>query len=1054
MRYHDSLAMVKELGKPSLFLTCTCNPRWPEIQAALGSGEQAWHRPDITAKVFQFKMRELLKDILERDILGHVIGYTGVIEFQKRGLPHLHLLLILAEGDRPETPEDTDKLISAELPDAKGNPRLYAAVLKHQVHGPCGKDNDKSPCMDGVGAMRKCTKGFPKEHENITHKDGRNYPRYKRRSPDDGGGSDTVLCRGRPVDIDNSNIVPFNAFLLLKYDFHHNLEDIFALEVLKYLYKYCQKGPDRVCFSVEEWLQHVNEQGQVVYDEIKEYEDGRYISASEAWWRILEYPIQHSHPPVDKLPVHLPGEHTVTFQTLEEARYEANLPEGARPSKLMAYFHFLQENPGMRDVKYLDILKYCVWDAKLQPPGWRPSKVGKVDAKGRKRRLHLARMPHISPRASLELFHLRMLLIHKAAASYEELRTVDGELCETFQSACVKLGLLVDDREQMYAMDEVIGYGTGYAIRQTFVSLLLYCTPASPRQFLEKYLRNLGEDFAHRAREGHLEELSAKSLALTLQAIGDSLESQGTSLANFGFPEPDQRLLDDTRPVLIREATDYDEVVLAEEAQEMEDQLTEEQREIVNAVDAAARDRTGGLFAISSCGGSGKTFVLNLLLKKTRARGEIALASCFTGIAASLLEGGRTIHSRFKAPLDLNDTSTCCIKRGLPLARLLQETSLLVFDEVTMGDRYLFEAVDRTLRDVLGKDKPFGGITTVFGGDWRQCLPVLGRGKDRADVVSRCLKSSPLWEACQHFSLTTNIRARNAGGETLAFANYLLDVGDGNLPRHENTSKYGDFWVQISEDMTLQAETKDEGLDFLIEFVFGRLQERDDGRSEPNYKDPTWLCSRAIMTSTNDESLGINEKVANIFPGQEQAFLSANTLLEKDSEENYPLDYLQSLTPQGWPPHQLRLTKHASVMLIRNVDPAVGAVNGARYAVLEMRPHNLRLVKADGTGRELSLVKFDFKTTEDQYPFILARRQFPIRLAYAMTVNKSQGQTMKCAGIHLPRPLFSHGQLYTALSRCGSRDHVKVHLPNGTIEGEEEGGQWTANCVWPEVLED
>ncbi len=183
---------------------------------------------------------------------------------------------------------------------------------------------------------------------------------------------------------------------------------------------------------------------------------------------------------LDTQPVHLPGERTVTFHTLEEARSKAALPEGAKPSKLQAYFLFMERNPDFRDVKYLDILKFCVWDSKLDPLGWRPSKVGKEDAKGRKKRLHLARMPHISPRANLELFHLRMLLVHKPASSYEDLRTVDGELCETFQAACIKLGLLLDDREQHFAMDEVIGYGTGYVIRQTFVSLLLYCTPGSP----------------------------------------------------------------------------------------------------------------------------------------------------------------------------------------------------------------------------------------------------------------------------------------------------------------------------------------------------------------------------------------------------------------------------------------------------------------------------------------------------------------------------------------------------------------------------------------------
>lgn len=152
--YQDSMAIVRKMGKPDLFVTFTCNPKWKEIIDALLPGQSAVDRPDIVARVFKLKLQALMDDLLKKQVLGKVIGRIYVIEFQKRGLPHAHILLILDPTDKLRGPDDYDQIICAELPDPDTEPELFEIIKNSMVHGPCGMDL-VSPCMDNddkVGA--------------------------------------------------------------------------------------------------------------------------------------------------------------------------------------------------------------------------------------------------------------------------------------------------------------------------------------------------------------------------------------------------------------------------------------------------------------------------------------------------------------------------------------------------------------------------------------------------------------------------------------------------------------------------------------------------------------------------------------------------------------------------------------------------------------------------------------------------------------------------------------------------------------------------------------
>ncbi|GMF14734.1 unnamed protein product [Phytophthora fragariaefolia] len=153
------MAVVREFGKPDVFVTMTCSPTWDEIEEKIPDENQsAQDRPDVVTRVCQMKLAARLKD-LDEGVLGRVQARIYVVEFQKRGLPHAHILAILAEEDKPRTRESIDKSVSAELPDPETNPQLYETILTRMMHGPCGTANPSCACMkDG-----KCTKGYPPE---------------------------------------------------------------------------------------------------------------------------------------------------------------------------------------------------------------------------------------------------------------------------------------------------------------------------------------------------------------------------------------------------------------------------------------------------------------------------------------------------------------------------------------------------------------------------------------------------------------------------------------------------------------------------------------------------------------------------------------------------------------------------------------------------------------------------------------------------------------------------------------------------------------------------
>ncbi|XP_074326836.1 uncharacterized protein LOC141664779 [Apium graveolens] len=242
---------------------------------------------------------------------------------------------------------------------------------------------------------------------------------------------------------------------------------------------------------------------------------------------------------------------------------------------------------------------------------------------------------------------------------------------------------------------------------------------------------------------------------------------------------------------LLQEETSYDKEELKILHEKNHGMLNPEHKNVYDSIIQNVYNKVGGVFFVYGSGGCGKTFLWHTLCCRLRSEEKIVLPVASCGIAAVLLPGGRTAHSRFHIPLKLDQDSTAEIRHGTDIAELIQQTDLIIWDEAPIQHRHTFESVDHSLRDIMSvidkrrAKKPFGGITVVFGGDYRQILPVILKAS-RDEVVGSTLNKSKIWEFFQVLLLKQNMRL-HAGNTEMEnkviadFSKWQLLVGDGKV---------------------------------------------------------------------------------------------------------------------------------------------------------------------------------------------------------------------------------------------------------------------------------
>ncbi|CAN1310154.1 ATP-dependent DNA helicase PIF1 [Linum perenne] len=382
------------------------------------------------------------------------------------------------------------------------------------------------------------------------------------------------------------------------------------------------------------------------------------------------------------------------------------------------------------------------------------------------------------------------------------------------------------------------------------------------------------------------------------------------------------------------------------------------------------------------------------------------------------MPGGRTAHYRFHIPIDINKTSTCHIEHNSDLAELLNNTSLIICDEAPMTHKHCMDALDR-LRDIIRKpgidynDLPFGGITVVFGGDFRQTLPIIPKATI-TEIVNYAIKRSYLWDHMIVMKLCQNMRLHKQGctsyeaTEIASFIKWIIDIGDGL-----GSTIYGDSEVTAPTDILVQHK-HDPVID-IVDATYNAMQE--------NYENKSYFAERAVLAPLHETVSLINDYMLTKLNGDEVCCYSSDTIQtdgvqSNDDEAEFPTEILNSMKIGNFPEHQLKLKVGAPVILLRTIDQSTGLCNGTRMIIQKLGTWSIEVEVVTGShiGDRVHLPRMTLASHQKSLNFTLLRRQYPIALCFGMTINKSQGQTLNHVGICMYRQVCTHGQLYVALS--------------------------------------
>ncbi|KAL0355840.1 UNVERIFIED_CONTAM: hypothetical protein Sradi_4030900 [Sesamum radiatum] len=465
---------------------------------------------------------------------------------------------------------------------------------------------------------------------------------------------------------------------------------------------------------------------------------------------------------------------------------------------------------------YRDFPKYYRWFSSQ-----------KIWVKRRSTQKVIGRLYAVSPNEG-KRFYLRVMLNHiKGPKSFDDLLTIDGVHYLTFKQAAEKRILLQEDNSIKECLVEARSFRMPSALRRLFATILLYCEPNGVRSLWEENYSYMIEDYPSTSSSSSLYILNK-----LLHDLNGILMQHKRSINEFDLP---------------RITEGFEDLTNISSLIEHELSITISKTDF-NAVQV-----------LNDCG-TGKTFLYKSFLANFRKDGLIMLAIATSSIAANLLPCGRTAHSKLKIPIKFEPLSICRVSKQLELSTLIERASAIIWDEAPMTNRKAFETVDRTFRDILGVDLPFGSKLMILGGDFRQVLPVV-IGGTKSQIINASIVQSPLWSNVKLLHLSENMRAQNDE----VFSDFLLHIGNGDEPTIECDM------IRIPDSMAIPWEGE-HSIEQLINFVFPEL-------SFHAY-DPEYIANRALLTPLNNDVNKLNEEVLTIFHGEEVTYYSFDSVAD------------------------------------------------------------------------------------------------------------------------------------------------------------------------------
>lgn len=391
----------------------------------------------------------------------------------------------------------------------------------------------------------------------------------------------------------------------------------------------------------------------IVIDEIEDFWRARYLTATEATWRIFAFNITSKTPAVTSLPIHLSN-------TIRHTQYHRNDGSQSSMTLLKRYFYrprgtFLFDG----DTVNFDNLKYAEYYQIFRIIPWKETSFAQVNGINKfmesgipvnekrvlvilrtKQHFHITRLAAAKPSEG-ERFYIRALLQFRSARSYEDLRRHNDVLFDTFQQAAITLGLFAGEKEAEFAMMEAVtALYTPNQLRRLFVDILINECSDAPLTLWNLFQDRLSLD--HLIRTGSEEA----ALNITLEDIGRQLEEYGKNLQGFGLPMPIPTITEITHEL---ERWAPASATMIQSVTDAYRRFNQEQRTIFNTILTAVNEQTPLRLFIDGKAGRGKTYLLNAVCDRVRSMGKIVIPTATSAFAAQLYAGGRTAHSAFKA---------------------------------------------------------------------------------------------------------------------------------------------------------------------------------------------------------------------------------------------------------------------------------------------------------------------------------------------------------------------------------------------------------------------
>ncbi|TKR69477.1 hypothetical protein L596_021632 [Steinernema carpocapsae] len=590
-----------------------------------------------------------------------------------------------------------------------------------------------------------------------------------------------------------------------------------------------------------------------------------------------------------------------------------------------------------------------------------------------------------------------------------------------------------------------------------FAQLIVHCQPSSPEELLEKFIDRLcpvrpGWDYAARRRRA-------------LMRIAYYLQEYNKTLFEVGFDWPEnmdidfEEFLEEDRREEQQGFTTLEDGVprkmtWMQVAETERARLNEDQTRVFNRIVDAINDplnadgsRKQHLFFVTGEGGTGKTFLFNSLIAHVKGAGGTYLATATTGISALLIRGGRTAHSALRIRNDVDEDSTPAINFESRFAQDIRVASMILIDEVSMMDNIVLSYIDKTIRscfiDEDTRHLPFAGKVVILSGDFKQLAPVVENG-GRIDQIAASIRRCKLFARFEHLKLTQNMRLN---ADQVEFGRWLMEMGNGRN------------MAPLTDCVAVPETSMVDDIEALIDFCYPNKCLEDPVNRVDEMRGSSILCT------TNRTTFDVNEKLLKRLPGEVKTFNSIDKVLCDPQEHavalalevrghDYTTEAINKKTPTGLPPHQLKLKIGAIVMLIKNLSLRDGLSNGTMLQIVGFSGELIKCRRLDNNRAYdcdvyLSRVKFQHGTGEEDRKIQFTRIQYPIRLAFAVTINKAQGQTLCRVGLYFRgEQCFSHGQLYVAFSRVKQHEAIKI------FNAATEAKRMLRNVVFKELLMD